>query len=305
MAVQEMPIKDSISQRTLASLIGHVIFGRPSDDDSHPPGRLGPIVRKALERVLWALGDPIPWLTPRRRAAMTPMQCVKGVGAATAIGVLVGVVISSGRARAEDNALNGLADARVSQGFKIAPVRLNLAGKDKALVGLGSYLVNATGNCNVCHSMGPPGPPTEFTPTGNPYLLTFDGHTKTNPATYLGGGRDFGPFPGPDSPVHIVSRNLTPDKTGLPLGGAKLSEFLHIMKTGEDTDHLHPSLPFLPPPPPPIPPPPSFNGAVLQIMPWPIYQNMTDRDLRAIYEYLSAIPCIAGPDAPNPLHHNC
>jgi hypothetical protein len=28
-------------------------------------------------------------------------------------------------------------------------------------------------------------------------------------------------------------------------------------------------------------------------------------DLRAIYEYLSAIPCIAGPPAPSALHHDC
>ena len=27
-------------------------------------------------------------------------------------------------------------------------------------------------------------------------------------------------------------------------------------------------------------------------MPWPVYQAMTDRDLRAIYEYLLAIPAI-------------
>ncbi len=29
-------------------------------------------------------------------------------------------------------------------------------------------------------------------------------------------------------------------------------------------------------------------------MPWPIYGNMTDHDIRAIYEYLKAIPCIQG-----------
>ena len=92
---------------------------------------------------------------------MMLMQCVKGMGAATAIGVLVGVVITSGPARAWDD------DERVSQGFKIAPVPLNLAGKNKALVGLGSYLVNASCDCNGCHSKGPE---TEFTPTGNPYL---------------------------------------------------------------------------------------------------------------------------------------
>ena len=79
-------------------------------------------------------------------------------------------------------------------------------------------------------------------------------------------------------------------------GGATFSEFRNIIRTGVDDDHIHPSLP---------PNPPPFNPALLQIMPWPVYRNMTDHDLRAIYEYLSAIPCIAGPAAPSPLHHAC
>lgn len=40
--------------------------------------------------------------------------------------------------------------------------------------------------------------------------------------------------------------------------------------------------------------PAPFNGEVLQIMPWPIYKNMNDREIRAIYEYPSAIPCVQG-----------
>ena len=69
-----------------------------------------------------------------------------------------------------------------------------------------------------------------------------------------------------------------------------------------DMDHLHPTCSGAPdgtclPPP--------FDGALLQIMPWPIYHNMTDHDLRAIYEYLSAIPCIEGPPAPSVLHNDC
>lgn len=40
-------------------------------------------------------------------------------------------------------------------------------------------------------------------------------------------------------------------------------------------------------------------------MPWPDFQTLTDYDLRAIYEYLSAIPCVEGPPAPSPLHHDC
>jgi hypothetical protein len=46
-------------------------------------------------------------------------------------------------------------------------------------------------------------------------------------------------------------------------------------------------------------------------MPWPVFHNMTDHQIEAIYEYLSAIPCIdntfstppAG--APDELRHDC
>src|SRR5262249_29386403 len=40
----------------------------------------------------------------------------------------------------------------VQRGFAIAPVPLNLAGRNRSLVGLGSYLVNAVGDCNGCHT---------------------------------------------------------------------------------------------------------------------------------------------------------
>jgi len=39
----------------------------------------------------------------------------------------------------------------------------------------------------------------------------------------------------------IVSRNLTPDKTGLPVGGRTFDEFVEILRTGVDLDHLHPN----------------------------------------------------------------
>jgi hypothetical protein len=41
--------------------------------------------------------------------------------------------------------------SQIWRGFEIAPVPLNLAGKNWGLVGLGSYLVNTTG-CNDCHT---------------------------------------------------------------------------------------------------------------------------------------------------------
>ncbi len=229
---------------------------------------------------------------------MTLRQFLKTIGSSAAIAavVLVGIFITSPHGQASSEPNDGRDDAsKIKQGFAIAPVPLNLVGKNPALVGLGSYIVNAQGDCDGCHSAGPA---TEFAPGGNPY---FGQPTKINPATYLGGGRDFGPFPAPGFP-NIISRNLTPDKTGMPEGGRPFSEFVQIIRTGVDLDHLHPTCSAtvttncLPPP---------FDGDLLQIMPWPIYHNMTDHDLRAIYEYLSAIPCITGPPAPSPLHNDC
>ena len=190
-------------------------------------------------------------------------------------------------------------EGKVERGFAIAPVPLNLDGKERRLVGLGSYIVNAQIPCNDCHTQNTS---TEFIPTGNPYLLDppFTGKKKINAAAYLAGGNDFGPLiPGS---AHIVSRNLTPDRTGLPEGGHTFEQFREILRTGVDLDHQHPTCSGAPnenclPPP--------FNGDLLQIMPWPTFQEMSERDLRAIYEYLSAVPCIAGPPAPSPLHNDC
>jgi hypothetical protein len=159
-------------------------------------------------------------------------------------------------------------ESKIKQGFAIAPVPLNLRGKNPALVGLGSYIVNAQSACNDCHTQ------PNYAPGGDPFQGQIE---QINVAGYLGGGRVFfGP---------IISRNLTPDRSGMPLGGASLSEFVDIMRTGVDPDQAHPAF-----------------GPLLQVMPWPVYRNMTDRDLRAIYEYLSAIPCVEGdpgiPDAP-------
>ena len=146
------------------------------------------------------------------------------------------------------------------------------------LVGLGSYWVNAVSDCNGCHSAGPA---TEYiVPTGNPYLLSppFSGKQQINPKTYLGGGRDFGPFPGPPFPsiAHLYSRNLTPDHTGLPEGGHTFNEFRDMLRHGTDFDHLHPKCTAGPGNPPNCLVAP-FNGDLLQVMPWPVYQHMTDR----------------------------
>ncbi|HEU5134948.1 MAG TPA: hypothetical protein VFU13_07375 [Steroidobacteraceae bacterium] len=58
------------------------------------------------------------------------------------------------------------------------------------------------------------------------------------------------------------------------VAGLTFEEFEHLLRTGED------------------------QGRILQVMPWNVYGKMTRLDLRAIYEYLSAIPSL--PDNPEP-----
>ena len=142
-------------------------------------------------------------------------------------------------------------DSRVQRGFDIAPVDLNVQGKNRDLVGLGSYLVNAVGSCNDCHTC------PSFQPGHSPYQPGGDG--KINKTNYLAGGVHFGPF---------TSANLTPDANGRP-AGLTLEKFIHTIRTGEDPDK---------------------PGQLLQVMVWPILRNMTDRDLTAMYEYLRSIP---------------
>ena len=206
---------------------------------------------------------------------MAHREHLKTLGTATLIAAVLAVTLMhSPRGKAagggDDRGGGDDSDPRIQRGFAIAPVPLNLVGKNRSLVGLGSYLVNAAAECNGCHT----GSSSPFAPGGDPYK----GEPKhVNEATYLAGGFPrFGPF--------FIPRNLTPDKTGRPEGGATFQEFRDIMRTGIDPDQAHPQF-----------------GPFLQVMPWPAYQDMTNHDLRAIYEYLSAIPCIEGdPGLPHP-----
>jgi hypothetical protein len=229
---------------------------------------------------------------------MASRKLVKPAAAVAALAafILAALLGSSPGVKATDDDDDERNESKIQRGLEITPVHLNLEGKNRRLVGLGSYIVNANVPCNECHGAGPA--INQFLPGDNPYY----GQTAViNPATYLGGGRDFGaPVPGS---AHIISRNLTPDKTGLPEGGRTFGEFVQTMRTGVDLDHLHPTCPpgvvnsgCIPAP---------FNGDLLQTMPWPGLRNLTDHDLRAIYEYLSAVPCVAGPPAPDPRHNEC
>src|SRR5258708_3066283 len=84
----------------------------------------------------------------------------------------------------------------IAIGYRIAPVHLSLHNRDRSLVGLGSYIVNAQAGCNDCHTNPP------YAAGGDPYL----GQPKQfNADRYLAGGTAFGP---------IISRNITPDADG-------------------------------------------------------------------------------------------
>lgn len=144
----------------------------------------------------------------------------------------------------------------VVRGLHIAPVPLDLRHKNRELVGLGSYLVNAVGGCNDCHTCPSYAPGVEH----NPYA---GGDGQINADNYLAGGLDFQLGPG----VVVTSANLTPDDHGRPEGHT-FDEFKAILRTGHDPD----------------------ENRTLQVMPWPVYRNMTEGDMRAIYEYLRALP---------------
>ncbi len=225
----------------------------------------------------------------------------------------IGVVIFAGTSAL--NAQSTPQGPRVLQGLAIAPVPLNLTGKDINQVGLGSYLVNAVGDCNGCHTGGAP-PNLDYLAGRNPF---FNQTAIVNPKTYLNGGSNFGPVGTPTGPMgyqgpNIIARNLTPDKTGLPEGGHTLAQFMQIIRNGTDFDHIHPTCTAgqitaieggATPNCIPTSPGNTADGNLLQVMPWPTFSHMTDGDLQAIWEYLSAIPCIANPVSSGILHNDC
>jgi hypothetical protein len=169
-------------------------------------------------------------------------------------------LISNLPVRGNDNDQNGEdreSQSRIRIGFDIAPVPLNLRGKNRALVGLGSYIVNAQGGCNDCHTC------PSYKPGHNPFPPTL-GDGQINDVGYLAGGVDFGPF---------TSKNITPDPTTGRPAGLTLEQFKNVIRTGFDP----------------------VDGMTLSVMPWPIYRNMSDRDLEAVYSFLSAIPSATPP----------
>src|SRR5262245_48601925 len=92
--------------------------------------------------------------------------------------LVVGLVLALSMSQISAQSENNNGQSEIQRGLSIAPVPLNMTGKNRGLVGLGSYYVNGVSDCVGCHS---------------------------GTSGYLGGGNVFGP---------VLARNLTPDASG-------------------------------------------------------------------------------------------
>ena len=137
----------------------------------------------------------------------------------------------------------------------------------------GKYIVNTAG-CNDCHTpfkMGPAGPEPDMSRmlSGHPEGLKVTQQFKTQGPFVAGVNETFTAWSGPWGISYTA--NLTPDKnTGLGIWTEDM-----FMKAIRDGKHMGTSRPILPP------------------MPWAVYRNLTDDDLKAVFAYLQSIPPIA------------
>lgn len=144
-----------------------------------------------------------------------------------------------------------------------------LSTKERKRIGCGSYLINAVASCSTCHSC--------------PTYTGLDVIPEPNAATHLAGRLDniWGLIP-----------NLTPDEEGRPLAmmqkntpredsGVSEAEFVNeIMRRGRSARTRD-----------------TFDGDLSTVMPWASHQQMTTRDLKAIYSYLAELPSTERPPA--------
>ncbi len=116
------------------------------------------------------------------------------LASAAVVGLFATVtIISNSPLKGDDNDRNrgdrereDEGELEVQTGFRIVPpnIKLNLKGKDIKLVGLGSYIVNAQGGCNDCHTC------PSYAPGHNPFPppVGVSGDGQINSANYMAGG---------------------------------------------------------------------------------------------------------------------
>ena len=144
------------------------------------------------------------------------------------------------------------------------------------MVEWGNYLVTM-GGCNDCHSpkkLTPQGPMIDSSKmlSGHPAslaLLPFDKNALT-PNHWIQMSPDLTAYVGPWGISYAA--NLTPDST-TGIGAWTEDVFIKTLRTGK---HLGQEK----------------GREILPPMPWPEIAQMTDDDLRAIYQYLHSLPPI-------------
>ena len=144
------------------------------------------------------------------------------------------------------------------------------AASQTSRVERGKYLVTI-GGCNDCHTplkMGPKGPEPDMARMLSGHPESFEISTGTTPASaqwMMTAAVTGTAFSGPWG-VSFAA-NLTPDQnTGLGIWTEDM--FIRTIRTGK---HMGVSRDILPP------------------MPWPMYRNATDEDLKSIYAFLRNI----------------
>jgi mono/diheme cytochrome c family protein len=146
-------------------------------------------------------------------------------------------------------------------------------------VARGRYLVTVCG-CNDCHTpfkMGERGPEPDMSRmlSGHPEGLRIDAPVSLGDGPWVWAGAVTNTaFSGPWG-VSFAA-NLTPDEySGIGIWTEDL--FVKTIRTGK---HWGTSRPIQPP------------------MPWPMYRQMTDEDLKAVFSYLRTIPPVRNVVAP-------
>ncbi len=148
-------------------------------------------------------------------------------------------------------------------------------------VARGKYIVNTAG-CHDCHTpwkVGPNGPEPDMTLalSGHPESMKMPPPPKlgNGPWVWTAAGTNTA-FAGPWGVSYTA--NLTPDRmTGLGIWTEDI--FVKTIRSGR---HWGVSRPILPP------------------MPWSVYRNMTDEDLKSVFAYLRTIKPIKN-QVPEPL----
>ena len=171
--------------------------------------------------------------------------------------------------------MKGTSLAAILAATSIAAVACQKAPQQAAApspVERGKYLVTAMG-CNDCHTpwkLGEKGPEPDMTRmlSGHPQEMTLPPPPAVQPPWGLTAALSMTAWSGPWGISYTA--NMTPDpETGI--GAWSEENFVQAIRTGK---HLGAGRDILPP------------------MPWPMYRNLSDEDLKAIFAYLKTIPPI-------------